>query len=95
MDEGLIQADASGGRGGDIEVRVGRLTLTNGAQISSVTFGSEPGGDLTITATDAITIVDTNLTMSHYHVNRMFYDTSLNRLTVCAHGCVAKTSPWE
>ncbi len=35
------------------------------------------------------------LTMSHSHVTRMFYGTSLNRLTVWAHGCVAKTAPWE
>ena len=40
MDEGLIQAvanDGSRGNAGNFEVTVGRLTLTNGAQISSST----------------------------------------------------------
>jgi filamentous hemagglutinin family protein len=54
MDEGLILADSSG-RGGDIEVRVGRLTLTGGAQIGSNTFTGQ-GGYVLITATESATL---------------------------------------
>jgi filamentous hemagglutinin family protein len=42
MDAGLILADSSG-RGGDIEVRVGRLTLTGGPR-SAATVGRARGG---------------------------------------------------
>jgi hypothetical protein len=41
MDEGLIQAGSSPesrGNAGGIEVRVGRLALTRGAEISTSTF---------------------------------------------------------
>ena len=41
---------------GRLEVRVRRLTLSGGAQLSSSTFGQGRGGDLTVTATDAIVI---------------------------------------
>jgi filamentous hemagglutinin family protein len=54
MDEGLILADSSG-RGGDIELRVGRLTLSGGAQIGSNTFAGQ-GGNVLITATESATI---------------------------------------
>ena len=54
MDEGLILADSSG-RGGDIEVRVGRLTLTGGAQIGSNSATGQ-GGNVLITATESATI---------------------------------------
>jgi hypothetical protein len=59
MDKGLIQALAaqdSRGNAGSLEVRLGRLTLTGGAQISSGTQGSGRGGELTVAATDAISI---------------------------------------
>jgi large exoprotein involved in heme utilization and adhesion len=59
MDEGSIQAIAepdSHGDAGNIEVRVGRLTLTGGAQISSSTISTGRGGDLTVEATESITI---------------------------------------
>jgi filamentous hemagglutinin family protein len=54
MDEGLILANSTG-RGGDIEVRVGRLTLTEGAQIGSNSVAGQ-GGDLLLTATESATI---------------------------------------
>ena len=59
MDDGHIQAgtvSGSGGNAGGAEVRVGSLTLTGGAQIDTNTRGSGRGGDLTVSATDAIAI---------------------------------------
>jgi large exoprotein involved in heme utilization and adhesion len=60
MDEGLILAD-SNVRGGTIDVRVGRLTLTGGAQIGSNTVAGQ-GGDVLITATESATIAGQNPT---------------------------------
>ena len=60
LEGGRIQAlaaDNSQGNAGSLEVRVGRLTLTGGAQISTTTRSKGRGGQLTVTATDAITIV--------------------------------------
>jgi large exoprotein involved in heme utilization and adhesion len=57
MDGGLIQASGSSGSAGNIgslEVRVGRLTLTGGAELGSWAFGSGHGGDVTVVATEAI-----------------------------------------
>jgi filamentous hemagglutinin family protein len=49
-------AVGGGGRGADVFVDVGRLTLEGGARISSQSAGSiapaDPGGDITVTATD-------------------------------------------
>ena len=61
-DGGLMQAggitDRSLGSGnaGPLEVQVGRLTLSGGAQLSTRTLGPGRGGDLSVTATDAIFI---------------------------------------
>ena len=41
---------------GSVRVEVQRVTLTNGAQIFSVTQGSGNGGDLTIIAQDSVTL---------------------------------------
>jgi filamentous hemagglutinin family protein len=59
INDGLIQAATdrdSRGNAGNIEVRVGTLTLTGGAQIDSRTGGSGRGGDLTVAASSAISI---------------------------------------
>jgi filamentous hemagglutinin family protein len=56
MDEGFISTSAVFGSGGAIEVRVGRLTLTGGAQIGSSTGEQGQGGDVRITATDSVSI---------------------------------------
>ena len=59
MDKGLIQAQASSesrGNAGGINMRVGRLTLTGGAQLSTSTRGTGRGGPLTVAATEAIAI---------------------------------------
>jgi large exoprotein involved in heme utilization and adhesion len=63
MDGTFIQAGtAFGSRGnaGGATVQVGRLTLTGGAQIDTNTRGSGRGGDLTVSATDAISITGPN-----------------------------------
>ena len=44
------------GNAGSLEVQVGGLTLSGGAQLSSSTAGQGRGGDLRVTATDAIVI---------------------------------------
>jgi filamentous hemagglutinin family protein len=49
--------DASGLGGGDIQVRGRQVTLTNGSQIEASTLGSEPGGNLIVTASDAVELI--------------------------------------
>ena len=59
MVDGEIEAgttEESRGHAGGADIQVGQLTLTDGAQISSSTFGSGQGGSLTVTATESITI---------------------------------------
>ncbi len=59
MEAGLIQALAavdSSGNAGNLDVRVGRLTLSGGAQLDSSTRSSGRGGTLTVAATDTISI---------------------------------------
>jgi filamentous hemagglutinin family protein len=57
MDAGLIVASTFGdGNAGDIDVRVGRLSLSGGAQIDSSTRGTGRGGDMTVVATEEISI---------------------------------------
>jgi large exoprotein involved in heme utilization and adhesion len=63
MDDGVLSTSAnpnSRGDGGSLEVRVGRLALTGGAQISSSTSGAGSGGTLTVVATDGISIAGHN-----------------------------------
>jgi filamentous hemagglutinin family protein len=49
--------DASGLRGGDIQVRGRQVTLTNGSQIEASTLGSQPGGTLNVIASDAVELI--------------------------------------
>ena len=57
MDGGVISTGSQrAGRAGDIEIKVGRLTLTGGAIIDSSTIRTGQGGTVTVTATDSITI---------------------------------------
>ncbi len=57
MDSGVILAFTEGeGRGGDIEIDVDQLTLTEGALIVGSAEGEGRGGDVRIKATDVITI---------------------------------------
>jgi filamentous hemagglutinin family protein len=52
-----LQAGTFGaGRGGDITVEAGRLMLTEGAEIDNSTSGPGPGGNLSVIATDSLTI---------------------------------------
>jgi filamentous hemagglutinin family protein len=57
----LLSASAVGGTGnaGDITVNTGRLTLSNGAGISSSTFGTGNGGKITVNASESIDIIGT------------------------------------
>lgn len=57
----FINSDTqAGGRGADISVDVGQMTLEGGARIGSTTLASVPpggaGGDITVTATGPVTI---------------------------------------
>jgi large exoprotein involved in heme utilization and adhesion len=49
--------DASGLGGGDIQVRGRQVTLTNGSQIEASTLGSQPGGNLIVTASDSVELI--------------------------------------
>jgi filamentous hemagglutinin family protein len=63
MEGGLIEATAtegSSGHAGNIDVRGGRFTLTGGAHITSGTRSVGHGGDLTVIATEAITLAGRN-----------------------------------
>jgi filamentous hemagglutinin family protein len=65
-DGGRIGADTGGdGRGGDVTVQVGTVTLSGGAQINSRSgieagntrrVGTGPGGTVAVTATDIVTV---------------------------------------
>ncbi len=46
--------DTSGEGGGDIQLQGRRVTLTEDAQISSITLGSQPGGTLSVTASESV-----------------------------------------
>ena len=57
IDNGRIQATTWGeGHAGSLDVQVGRLMLTGGAQIDSSTRGAGHGGEVTVAAREAITI---------------------------------------
>lgn len=58
-DQSLITAKTIGD-GGTVEVQVGNLTLSGGAQIDSNIQGGGHGGHLRVTATDTITITGAN-----------------------------------
>jgi len=51
---GLFSLTTGSGDAGNLDVRVGQLTLTGGAQISSSTRGSGHGGTVTIAATEQL-----------------------------------------
>src|SRR4030095_7574458 len=51
-----ISLQGATGDAGSVLVEAQRVTLTNGAQIASVTQGSGHGGDLTIIARDSVTL---------------------------------------
>jgi len=54
--------DASGLGGGNIQVRGRQVTLTNGSQIEASTLGSERGGNLIVTASDAVELIGISVT---------------------------------
>jgi large exoprotein involved in heme utilization and adhesion len=61
MQEGVISTSTSGeGNAGTIEVEAGQVTLTGGAQVSSSTRSSGPGGSVLVTATEALRISGQN-----------------------------------
>jgi filamentous hemagglutinin family protein len=64
MEEAQIRAQAAraAGKPGDIAVQVGTLTLTGGANISNSNSGPGLGGNVTVTATEAITLAGTTPT---------------------------------
>ena len=53
----LITTSTEGlGTGGDIEINTRRLSVLDGAQIQSVTYGSGRGGDVIVNATDSVEV---------------------------------------
>jgi large exoprotein involved in heme utilization and adhesion len=60
MDSGLIAAETfstSSGHAGNIDVQVGRLALSEGAQISSSSVGVGRGGNVTVAGTEQIELI--------------------------------------
>ncbi|MEQ8467490.1 two-partner secretion domain-containing protein [Coleofasciculus sp. E1-EBD-02] len=49
------------GKGGDINITTGSLSMTNGAQLNSITFGEGDAGKVTINARDAVSIDGANV----------------------------------
>jgi len=58
LTSGIFSFVGSGGvgRGGNIQLTTGSLSVTNGAQIQASTFGQGDGGDIAITARDTIRV---------------------------------------
>lgn len=52
----ITAATLGSGRGGDVTVSTGRLTVLNGAFMISATLGTGIGGDLTVNATDSVEV---------------------------------------
>ena len=48
--------NASGNRGGDIQVQGGRLSVVEGSEMRTNTTGSEPGGTLTVTTSEFVEV---------------------------------------
>jgi filamentous hemagglutinin family protein len=55
LDNSIISSDTFGsGRGGDIHISAGSISLTGGAQISASTHSSGGGGNITLIASDTV-----------------------------------------
>jgi filamentous hemagglutinin family protein len=52
------------GKGGNIEITTGTLSLTNGAQLSSSTFGQGDSGDILIRANHSVSLADYSAILS-------------------------------
>lgn len=44
------------GRGGNVTINAGSLSLTNGAQVQALTLGQQDGGDITVNTTGAVVL---------------------------------------
>ncbi len=53
--------DASGERGGSIQVQSRGLSVKEGSSILSITSGAEPGGDFTVNATESVELLGESL----------------------------------
>jgi filamentous hemagglutinin family protein len=54
---GSAAVDASGLGGGDIQVRGRQVTLTEGSQVETSTLAAEPGGTLSVTASELVELI--------------------------------------
>lgn len=54
---GLFAVTFGAGNGGDLSVETGRLTVRDGASVSTNTFAGGAGGDLTIVASEAVEVM--------------------------------------
>lgn len=57
----LARIDATGDGGGDIQVQGRHITLKEGAQILSNTIGANPGGSLTVNASESVQLIGNTL----------------------------------
>jgi filamentous hemagglutinin family protein len=56
---GQASVDASGERGGDIQVLGRRVTVAGGSRIASFTLGSQPGGNVSVSASESVEVIGT------------------------------------
>ncbi len=54
---GQASVDASGERGGDIQVLGRRVTIADGSRIASFTLGSQPGGNVSVSASESVELI--------------------------------------
>lgn len=54
---GQASVDASGERGGDIQVIGRRVTIAGGSRIASFTLGSQPGGNVSVSASESVEVI--------------------------------------
>jgi len=58
---GAAAVDASGLGGGDMQIRGRQVTLTEGSQLEASTLGAEPGGTLSVTASESVELIGTSV----------------------------------
>ncbi|MEG3874221.1 filamentous hemagglutinin N-terminal domain-containing protein [Microcoleus sp. Z1_B5] len=95
-------ADASGSGGGTIQVQGRNVSLTGGSALLTITEGSQPGGSLTVNASESVELIGTTTEERPFFRSGLLADTQgdgngsnltidTGRLTV-REGAVAQTS---
>ncbi len=64
--------NASGDKGGDIQVQGRRVSVRDGSQIAAITLKSEPGGTLSVTAADSVELVGGTVADGNFFASGLF-----------------------